>query len=102
MSTVARISKKDLELGKLLGRGSFGKVYKAYWCNRGQWKRVAVKLVKLDMISCEDVCNEAKVMVRLEHPRSRVISCYGVAKYSDVTAIVMQYMAKGTFNGLIL
>lgn len=97
MTIAARISTKKLQLGKLIGKGSFGQVHKGNWYNSGRWMRVAIKMVNID-ISYEDVCSEANIMKELEATDSGVVICYGVAVYNDFSAIVMQHMALGKFG----
>lgn len=103
MTKAARISTKKLQICELLGEGNFGNVYKGDWYTRGQWMRVAVKLIDLDMVSYEDVCNEANFMKQPEDKDKDigVVICYGVAEYGNATAIVMQHMALGKINRLV-
>lgn len=71
----------QIVLGKMLGEGAFGGVYKAtFWC-KGEKKMVAVKVNKgNEKISTrnmiEDVCKEARIMRQYQHPN--VVCFYGV------------------------
>lgn len=54
----------DIELGVLLGAGSFARVYRGRWCGLD----VAVKVIQHDMESAKDVANELQLMLNLCHP----------------------------------
>ncbi|KIY95645.1 hypothetical protein MNEG_12315 [Monoraphidium neglectum] len=53
-----------IELGVLLGAGSFGRVYKGRW----QGRDVAVKVMQHDAAMAAQFANEAALMMSFEHP----------------------------------
>lgn len=62
-----QIDYKELTIGRLLGKGSQGEVFKAQW--RGTevaCKKVDMRKVSPDII--EEFCQEAEIMRRLRHP----------------------------------
>ncbi|WIA36739.1 hypothetical protein OEZ86_008009 [Tetradesmus obliquus] len=53
-----------IELGPLLGAGSFARVFKAKWAGLD----VAVKVIQHDTSTAEAVANEVQLMMQLNHP----------------------------------
>ncbi|EFO93818.1 hypothetical protein CRE_12480 [Caenorhabditis remanei] len=71
----------QIKLGKMLGEGAFGGVYKAVFYCKGEKRMVAVKVNKgNEKISTrnmiEDVCKEARIMRQYQHPN--VVCFFGV------------------------
>merc|ERR1711981_1255300 len=61
---------KDVEIGKVIGEGAFGEVYKAKWNNID----VALKSTKGEDL--QDFQNELQIMLDLRHPN--ILSFYGL------------------------
>jgi len=65
------LPRKDIKLGKMLGAGNYGEVYKAVWTSTSKDKgkmTVAVKTVKEDSMGIEEFMREAQVMKQMKHP----------------------------------
>lgn len=66
----------SIELGKMLGEGAFGGVYMGTMTTQGKSVKVAVKVHKGKELSkdlIKEMCKEARIMRRYEHP---VRLCY--------------------------
>ncbi|XP_062871448.1 tyrosine-protein kinase Tec [Trichomycterus rosablanca] len=81
----------ELTFMKELGSGQFGVVRLGKW--RAQHK-VAIKAIREGAMSEEDFIEEAKVMMRLCHPK--VVQLYGVCTTQHPIYIVLEYMENGS------
>lgn len=93
LSISFEIPYSDLELGKELGRGGFGVVYKA----RYQFEDVAVKQLHTKEFTpktLKEFQNEMQIMANLRC--SNVVQLYGVCTQQAPYCMVMQFMAGGS------
>ncbi|CAL2045348.1 unnamed protein product [Caenorhabditis brenneri] len=105
------INKQDWELrhdqivlGKMLGEGAFGGVYKAVFYSKGEKRMVAVKVNKgNEKISTrnmiEDVCKEARIMRQYQHPN--VVCFYGVCVEKEPIMLVMELASQGALDSYL-
>ncbi|WIA34800.1 hypothetical protein OEZ86_013102 [Tetradesmus obliquus] len=101
-----------IELGELLGAGSFGRVSKGRWAGRD----VAVKIISHDTASSDAVENEIALMVGFNHPN--IVRAFHKAAPQDgelqaagrtgsaracrvETWIVQEYCDKGTLDSVV-
>ncbi|WIA14609.1 hypothetical protein OEZ85_003117 [Tetradesmus obliquus] len=69
---VGSLDNQEVQFGKLLGQGSFGRVYRAYWAGR----EVAVKVIDHDSEAHASVANEVELMLSFNHPNVvRALHC---------------------------
>ncbi|XP_057706564.1 tyrosine-protein kinase ITK/TSK [Corythoichthys intestinalis] len=82
----------ELTFGQELGSGQFGMVL---W---GQWreKKVALKMIREDSMSDEDLKEEAKIMMKLYH--SKLVQLYGVCTQSSPMCLVLEFMENGCLS----
>ncbi|XP_062311054.1 tyrosine-protein kinase Tec isoform X1 [Osmerus eperlanus] len=84
------INPSELTFMKELGSGQFGVVRLGKW--RAQHK-VAIKAIREGAMLEEDFIEEAKVMMRLSHPK--LVQLYGVCSQQDPVYIVTEFMELG-------
>ncbi|CAL9694806.1 unnamed protein product [Knipowitschia caucasica] len=84
------INPSELTFMKELGSGEFGQVRLGKW--RAQHK-VAIKAIREGAMYEEDFIEEAKVMMRLCHPR--LVQLYGVCLQQRPLLIVAEFMENG-------
>ncbi|KAM6895041.1 tyrosine-protein kinase Tec isoform 2-T2 [Lycodopsis pacificus] len=84
------INPSELTFMKELGSGQFGVVRLGKW--RAQ-HRVAIKSIREGAMYEEDFIEEAKVMMRLSHPK--LVQLYGVCSQQKPIYIVTEFMAHG-------
>ncbi|CAN2388468.1 B cell receptor signaling pathway [Pristimantis euphronides] len=84
------INPADLTFMKELGSGLFGVVRLGKW--RAQYK-VAIKAIREGAMSEEDFIEEAKVMMKLTHPK--LVQLYGVCTAKRPIYIVTEFMEHG-------
>ena len=89
------ISPEDLEIGKLLGRGATGSVYKGIW----QGREVAIKQFNAEIINLKEFYTEVAVMSLMDH--ETIIPCYGAYAKKPVYQIVMPYYPCGNLTDLL-
>jgi len=89
------IPSSELEMGRQIGEGAFGKVY---W-GELYGQAVAVKRKEVnDQKVKEDIMNEVRVMRTLRHPN--IVEYLGVVNFNGSLAIVTEYMEGGTLAEL--
>uniref|UniRef100_A0A667YQN6 Tyrosine-protein kinase n=1 Tax=Myripristis murdjan TaxID=586833 RepID=A0A667YQN6_9TELE len=84
------INPSELTFMKELGSGQFGLVRLGKW--RAQHK-VAIKAIREGAMHEEDFIEEAKVMMRLSHPK--LVQLYGVCSQQRPIYIVVEFMELG-------
>jgi predicted Ser/Thr protein kinase len=86
-----------LQLGELLGEGTFGSVYQSKWNS----KDVAVKTAScaLDAKTIKLLRDEVRVQAQLAH--DRIIALYGASTVAPHYAIVMEYAPLGSLHELL-
>ncbi|KAK3519270.1 hypothetical protein QTP70_023140 [Hemibagrus guttatus] len=85
------IDPSELTFMKELGRGEFGVV------QLGQWReqhKVAIKAIREGAMSEDDFIEEAKVMMRMCHPK--LVQIYGVCTKQNPLCIVLEFMENGS------
>ncbi|NXP62788.1 TXK kinase, partial [Chloropsis cyanopogon] len=86
-----RLNPSELLLLKELGRGQFGVVY------LGKWKetiKVAIKTINEGAMSEDDFMEEAKLMMKLSHPK--LVELYGVCTHHKSLYVVTEFMENGS------
>ncbi|XP_071599710.1 tyrosine-protein kinase TXK-like [Heliangelus exortis] len=84
------LNPSELMFLKELGRGQFGVV------QLGKWKAtitVAIKTINEGAMSAEDFIEEAKVMMKLSHPK--LVQLYGVCTQHKPLYVVTEFMENG-------
>ncbi|GJQ71359.1 hypothetical protein Trydic_g11091 [Trypoxylus dichotomus] len=84
------LSRNDLELRKVIGEGNFAKVHLAYWKNS---TKVAVKILKEQSITKDELLREATIMKQFRHPG--LLTLYGVCSKAEPVYLVLEYMKNG-------
>ncbi|XP_074480805.1 tyrosine-protein kinase Tec isoform X2 [Sebastes fasciatus] len=84
------INPSELTFMKELGSGQFGLVRLGKWRAR---HRVAIKAIREGAMYEEDFIEEAKVMMRLSHPK--LVQLYGVCSQQKPIYIVTEFMEHG-------
>ncbi|XP_045068810.1 tyrosine-protein kinase Tec-like isoform X2 [Coregonus clupeaformis] len=84
------INRSELTFMKELGSGQFGVVRLGKW--RAQHK-VAIKAIREGAMCEDDFIEEAKVMMRLSHPK--LVQLYGVCTHQKPIYIVTEFMELG-------
>ncbi|KAI6228537.1 SH2 motif and Tyrosine protein kinase domain containing protein [Aphelenchoides besseyi] len=90
---------EQLDLGKTLGEGAFGEV-RVGTLTQGKKKiKVAIKIHKGTNLSKEmikEMCKEARIMRRYEHPN--IVRFYGVAMEKEPLMLVMELVDGGSLD----
>jgi serine/threonine protein kinase len=85
------IDRKDLEFGKELGGGNFGKVYHGIF--RGTTE-VAIKTLKAGTMSPQAFLEEAAIMRKCRH--DKLVPLYGVCSKGEPLLIITEFMCNGS------
>src|SRR5688572_15455236 len=95
------IETPEITLGKILGQGSFGKVYKGTWNKLD----VAIKIIKTndtdetEKKKLEDSLYEIKIHKTLIH--QHITKFYDVTQLNGSTAIITEYAENGSLASLL-
>ncbi|XP_023656564.2 cytoplasmic tyrosine-protein kinase BMX isoform X2 [Paramormyrops kingsleyae] len=84
------LRREEITLVRQLGSGQFGVVQLALWKGRCE---IAVKTIKECSMSTDEFIEEAKIMMRLKHPK--LVSLHGVCTEAYPFYIVTEYMENG-------
>uniref|UniRef100_A0A1I8EXF1 Tyrosine-protein kinase n=1 Tax=Wuchereria bancrofti TaxID=6293 RepID=A0A1I8EXF1_WUCBA len=90
---------EQIELHELLGEGAMSAVYKGIFRDDEREKQVAIKVRKgrrLDRETVEQICREARIMRRLEHPN--VVRLYGIAISKEPIMLLMELLKDGSLD----
>jgi hypothetical protein len=89
------IAKEDLRRFELIGKGSFGNVY------RGEWRHatVAIKDVR-EVEALPDLLREAEGLKALQ-PHCNVIEFYGVVADGDTFSVITAFASRGALSNLL-
>ena len=85
-----RLEGVDLSIEKLIGHGSFGKVYRVNWESK---MTVAAKFIP-KIISSERIENEVNILKKLHH--KYIITFYKMYDVGRFSIILMEYASKGS------
>ncbi|XP_066505189.1 tyrosine-protein kinase ITK/TSK [Hoplias malabaricus] len=80
---------EEITFGEELGSGQFGLVWKGSWCG----KNVAIKTVRENSMSEEEFKEEARVMMKLSHPK--LVQLYGACTQRSPICLVFEYLKNG-------
>jgi len=94
-STNWQIPHSEIDFGEELGRGSFGKVFRATW----RKSEVAVKVLLSENVDLSDFLAEAEVLMKLR-PHSNIVQLLGVC--SEPFCIICEFMGGGTVRTLLV
>lgn len=96
------ISAQALARGAILGKGSFGIVYRGLWVYGGKAQDVAIKVLHeshvMESQSVEDFYHEAGMMASLDSPY--VVKLLGITQTPNYS-LVMEYAQKGSLYDLL-
>eukprot|EP00036_Acanthoecidae_sp_10tr_P010434 CAMPEP_0182922166 /NCGR_PEP_ID=MMETSP0105_2-20130417/4623_1 /TAXON_ID=81532 ORGANISM="Acanthoeca-like sp., Strain 10tr" /NCGR_SAMPLE_ID=MMETSP0105_2 /ASSEMBLY_ACC=CAM_ASM_000205 /LENGTH=604 /DNA_ID=CAMNT_0025059763 /DNA_START=137 /DNA_END=1951 /DNA_ORIENTATION=+ len=88
------LPRKDVKMGKMLGAGNYGEVYKAIYSTGRTKMTVAVKTLKEeDSMGIEEFMQEAQVMKKLKHPN--LVTLIGVCSTDMPMLIVTEFVPNG-------
>ncbi|CAG9533080.1 unnamed protein product [Cercopithifilaria johnstoni] len=90
---------EQIEFDGLLGEGAISAVYRGIFKSDGKEKEVAVKVRKgnsSDRETVEQICREARIMRKLEHPN--VVRLYGIAISKEPIILLMELLKDGSLD----
>uniref|UniRef100_A0A1I7VSR0 Protein kinase domain-containing protein n=1 Tax=Loa loa TaxID=7209 RepID=A0A1I7VSR0_LOALO len=93
------IRHEQIELNELLGEGAMSAVYRGIFKDDEKEKEVAVKVRKgrrSDRETVEQICREARIMRKLEHPN--VVRLYGIAINKEPVMLLMELLKDGSLD----
>src|SRR5690349_6848487 len=97
-TAVPIIPPSELQLGRPLGKGSYGEVYYSQW----QGTDTAVKqlyLSNLPVDLIEEFQQEAVIMANCQHPN--IVRLYGICTQPGQYSLVMEYLSKGSLYDVL-
>ena len=92
-----RILKAYYKINKVIGKGAFGTVFKAFELCSG--RRVAIKQIKIDSNNKNLVLKEIDVLKKVEHPN--IVNYYNFLKEDNYIFIIMEFLEGGTLKEYI-
>ena len=92
-----RILKAYYKINKVIGKGAFGTVFKAFELCSG--RRVAIKQIKIDSNNKNLVLKEIDVLKKVEHPN--IVNYYNFLKEDNYIFIIMEFLEGGTLKQYI-
>jgi serine/threonine protein kinase len=92
-----KINEKYYKIQKIIGKGAFGVVYKAFELCSG--KIVAIKQIPVDSKNKKHVIKEIELLKGLDHPN--IVKYYNYLKEEDNIYIIMEYLEGGTLKQYI-
>jgi len=92
-----KIIEKYYKIQKIIGKGAFGVVYKAFELCSG--KIVAIKQIPVDSKNKKNVIKEIELLKSLDHPN--IVKYYNYLKEEDNIYIIMEYLDGGTLKQYI-
>ena len=92
-----RILKAYYKINKVIGKGAFGIVYKAFELCSG--RRVAIKQIKFDTQNKNLVLKEIEVLKKVEHPN--IVQYFNFLKEDNYMFIIMEFLEGGTLKEYI-
>lgn len=87
------INPSELTRVQEIGSGQFGVVYLGYWLEK---TKVAIKTIREGAMSEEDFIEEAKVLMKLSHPK--LVQLYGVCFENTPICLVFEFMEHGCLS----
>ena len=92
-----RILKAYYKINKVIGKGAFGIVYKAFELCSG--RRVAIKQIRIDTQNKNLVLKEIEVLKKVEHPN--IVKYFNFLKEDNYVFIIMEFLEGGTLKEYI-
>lgn len=89
-----------LWLQELIGKGSYGQIYKAY--SSAQQKHYAIKIISSDSDSDSlvNIEREIKILMSCNHPH--IVKCHSVEIIDEMVWIVMDYYSRGSLADIMV
>ena len=92
-----RVVETYYKIQKIIGKGAFGVVYKAFELCSG--RIVAIKQIPIDSTNRKDVIKEIELLKNLEHPN--IVKYYNYLKEDNHIYIIMEYLEGSTLKQYI-
>ena len=92
-----RILKTYYKINKVIGKGAFGTVFKAFELCSG--RRVAIKQIKFDTQNKNLVLKEIEVLKKVDHPN--IVQYFNFLKEDNYMFIIMEFLEGGTLKEYI-
>ena len=92
-----RLVETYYKIQKIIGKGAFGVVYKAFELCSG--RIVAIKQIPIDSTNRKDVIKEIELLKNLEHPN--IVKYYNYLKEDNHIYIIMEYLEGSTLKQYI-